>query len=85
MIESAEHPFAAVYLQVEDLDSGFCELLAAGRVRDGHLKTILQIVGRNEDEFDSGLLRRADLLLGADLSQAAIHQRLAELFSQAVS
>jgi hypothetical protein len=28
------------------------------------------------------VLRRADVLLGAELSQAAIHQRLEELFAQ---
>lgn len=82
MIESAEHPFAGVFVQVEDLNSGFCELLNQGVFGGGRLKSILQIVGRNEDEFDSGLLRRADVLLGADLSQAAIHQRLEELFAQ---
>jgi PAS domain S-box-containing protein len=81
MLESAEHPFAGVFVQVEDLSSGFCELLNLNTVQNGRLKTILQIVGRNEDEFHSGLLRRADLLLGADLSQAAIHQRLEELFA----
>lgn len=81
MLESAEHPFAGIYVQAEDLNSGFCDLLqleAAGR--DG-LKRLLQIVGRNEDEFDSSLLRRADVLLGPDLSQAAVRQRLEELFA----
>ncbi|MBI1176827.1 PAS domain S-box protein [bacterium] len=81
MIESAEYPFAGVVVQVEDLNSGFCELLNLGAIGERRLKSILQIVGRNEDEFDSGLLRRADVLLGADLSQAAIHERLEDLFA----
>jgi PAS domain S-box-containing protein len=82
MLESGECPFAGVYVQAEDLASGFCELLQPTAPGNGRLKTILQIVGRNEDEFDSAVLRRADVLLGAELSQAAIHQRLEELFAQ---
>lgn len=80
MLESAEYPFAGVFVQVDDPNSKFFELLNLGSFGEGRLKTILQIVGRNEDEFETGSLRRVDALLAADISQATIHQRLEELF-----
>lgn len=81
MLDAAEHPFAGIFVQAEDLASEFCNLLNGRPGTGGQLKTILQIVGRNEDEFDTTVLRRADALLGAELSQAAIRQRLEELFA----
>ncbi|HAV63249.1 MAG TPA: hypothetical protein DCY13_12900 [Verrucomicrobiales bacterium] len=83
MLDSGEHPFAGLFVQTEDVQSDFATLLLRSNGRHGRLKTILQIVGRNEDEYETGFLRRADLVLGADLPQAAIHQRLEELFASA--
>ncbi len=81
MLDAAEHPFAGIFVQAEDLGSEFCRLLNGRPGAGGQLKTMLQIVGRNEDEFDTTMLRRADALLGAELSQAAIRQRLEALFA----
>jgi hypothetical protein len=81
MLEAREYPFAGMFIQAEDLTSGFCSLLDRGTPADPALKTVLQIIGRNEDEFNTTLLRRADALLGADLPQAVVRQRLAELFA----
>lgn len=82
MLDSEDYPFAGIFVQAEDSGSRFGELLNLSSLGNGRIKTILQIVGRNEDEFNTGLLRRADVLLGADLSQAAIRQRLEELLAQ---
>ena len=79
MLEAREYPFAGMFVQAEDLTSGFCSLLDRGAPLNPGLKTVLQIIGRNEDEFNTNLLRRADALLGADLPQAVVLQRLADL------
>lgn len=83
MLDSGEHPFAGLFVQTDDLHSDLVTLLERPPTGDRRLKTVLQIIGRNEDEYKTGLLQRADLLLATHLPQATIHQRLEELFANA--
>ncbi len=82
MLDSGDYPFSGLYVQTENLNSDFNGLTSYKSSGQEKLRTILQIVGRNEDEFNTRFLNRADLILGADLSQAAIHQKLGELFAR---
>jgi hypothetical protein len=82
MLDSGDYPFSGLYVQTENLNSDFNGLTSYKPAGQEKLRTILQIVGRNEDEFNTRFLNRADLLLGADLSQSAIHQKLGELFAR---
>ncbi|MBI3414822.1 MAG: PAS domain-containing protein, partial [Verrucomicrobia bacterium] len=75
-----EYPYAALLAQVDGDDEHFGALVTEVRRLQMPLKTILQIVGRNEDELDTHVLRRADLILSSDLPQDAIAQQLAALF-----
>lgn len=82
MLDSGDYPFSGLYVQTENLNSDFNGLTSYASPGQKTLRTILQIVGRNEDEFNTQILDRVDLVLGADDSQSAIHQKLGELFAR---
>lgn len=80
-LESADYEFDGVLLQVAADTSDFLgHLLREVRQRKPPVKSILQIIGRNEDEVHSDWLKDAHLALPSDLQETEIQRRLKELF-----
>jgi signal transduction histidine kinase len=80
-LESADYEFDGVLLQVAADTSDFVgHLLREVRQRKPPVKSILQIIGRNEDEVHSDWLKDAHLALPSDLQETEIQRRLKELF-----
>ena len=76
VLHSAEHHFDGVMVQVEAKERGVLPLVEAARECRWPLKTIVQIVGGNQDELETRLLQQADLIISADLSEEVILRRL---------
>ena len=80
-LESADYEFDGVLVQVAADTSDFVgHLLREVRQRKPPVKSILQIIGRNEDEVHSDWLKDAHLSLPSDLQETEIQRRLKELF-----
>jgi hypothetical protein len=80
-LESADYEFDGVLVQVAADTSDFVgHLLREVRQRKPPVKSILQIIGRNEDEVHSDWLKDAHLSLASDLQETEIQRRLKELF-----
>ena len=73
---SAEYDFSALMVQVRATDSPQVSLIGQIRPRKLPLKTILQIIGGNQDELRSRFLDQADLIISTDLPEAELLARL---------
>ncbi len=76
VLHSAEYHFDGVMVQVEAKERGVLPLVEAARECRWPLKTIVQIVGCNQDELETRLLQKADLIISADLPEEVILARL---------
>jgi DNA-binding response OmpR family regulator len=80
VLRAGTWPFDGVIVQVEPKETEHLELVSS--LRKAGLPIILQVVGRNQDEIDTQVLAKADLVLTADLSRDAILERLSALFAR---
>src|SRR5260370_597216 len=68
VLHSAEHHFDGVMVQVEAKEMGVLPLVEAARECRWPLKTIVQIVGGNQDELETRMLPKANLIISTSLS-----------------
>jgi two-component system, cell cycle sensor histidine kinase and response regulator CckA len=84
LLDSLDYEFDAVLVQVAaDSPDRTGHLLREVRQRKPPVKTILQIVGRNEDEVETTWMRNASLTIPPDLPEREFREKLAELFDNA--
>jgi PAS domain S-box-containing protein len=81
-LRSPEYQFVGLYLLVEAGNRELSSLIPDLRRHRPCLKTVLQIVGCNQDELDSHALARSDLILTSGLPEKEILHRLKVLFDQ---
>lgn len=83
-LDSMDYEFDGVLVQVAaDASEQTGRLLREVRQRKPPVKSILQIIGRNEDEVHGDWLRAATLTLPSDLQETEIQRKLKELFDPA--
>ena len=83
-LESTDYEFDGLLVQVAaDASEGVGRLLREVRQRRPPVRSILQIIGRNEDEVPGEWLKDATLTLASDLQETEIQRRLKELFDPA--
>ncbi len=81
MLDRLDYEFDAVLVQVAaDASNQIGRLLREVRQRKPPIKSILQIIGRNEDEVSSAWLNDATLTLPSDIQETEIQRRIDELF-----
>ncbi|HET7625018.1 MAG TPA: ATP-binding protein [Verrucomicrobiae bacterium] len=78
LLESADYQFAGMMILAEPDDGAFNASLDEACGRGKKIKTILKLAC-NQDDLDSELLNRADLLLNPDISQTEMLGRLRQL------
>jgi len=80
-LDSLDYEFDAVLAQVAaDTSDRIGHLLREVRHRKPPVKSILQIIGKNEDEVHSTWLRDASLTLPSDLQETEFQRQIDELF-----
>jgi len=80
-LESMDYEFNGVLVQVAaDAPERIGRLLREVRQRRPPVRSILQIIGRNEDEIPVDWLKDAHLTLPSDLQETEIQSRLKDLF-----
>ncbi|MFM7803409.1 MAG: hypothetical protein ACKPGK_02795 [Verrucomicrobiota bacterium] len=80
-LESMDYEFDGVLVQVAaDAPERIGRLLREVRQRRPPVRSVLQIIGRNEDEIPVDWLKDAHLTLPSDLQETEIQSRLKELF-----
>lgn len=79
VVASSDHHFDALFVLMEPRDTQFLPLIQQVRKQRLPLRVIVQTVGCNPDELDTGFLAQADLVIPADLSQESILKKLAEV------
>jgi PAS domain S-box-containing protein len=81
VLDSLDYEFDAVLVQVAaDTSDRIGHLLREVRHRKPPVKSILQIIGKNEDEVHSTWLRDASLTLPSDLQETEFQRQIDELF-----
>jgi len=70
------HAFAGLMVLVEDADPRLQRLVKEVRSQQLPLKTILQIVGCNQDELETRFLTRSDLVISPDMAEDDIVDKL---------
>jgi len=81
MLDSLDYEFDAVLVQVAaDTSDRIGQLLREIRQRKPPVKSILQIIGKNEDEVHSAWLKDATLTLPSDLQESEFQRQIDELF-----
>ena len=81
MLDSLDYEFDAVLVQVAaDTSDRIGQLLREIRQRKPPVKSILQIIGKNEDEVHSTWLKDATLTLPSDLQETEFQRQIDELF-----
>jgi hypothetical protein len=76
LLQSGDYQFAGVMLLAEPNAPGLNSLLIEVRQQTKEMKVVLKLAGCSQDELDSEVLKGADLLLSADLSEADILGKL---------
>ena len=84
LLLSSEHAFDGLWLQVEAKDLGVLSLVGIVRREKLPTKSVVQIVGCNQDELETVFLQKADLILTAEMSEESVVDKLNELFQQVV-
>jgi PAS domain S-box-containing protein len=80
LLDSLDYEFDAVLVIAgADADPSIGQILRDLRLRRPPIKSILQIVGRNEDEIDPRWIRDASLTLPPDLPEAQLQEKLDHL------
>ncbi len=76
ILDTVEYPLVALWVIEAAGARGLAGLIPAARRKKYGLKTILQIIGCNQDELDHQVLKETDLVIGADWSENAIANKL---------
>jgi hypothetical protein len=82
LLQSSDYHFAGVLLFAEPDDAGLRPLLDQVRQQNKNIKVALKLAGCNQDDLESELLSRIDLVLASDLSEADFVAGLASFFDQ---
>ncbi|MBI4323843.1 MAG: PAS domain-containing protein [Chloroflexi bacterium] len=80
LLASLDYQFVGVMVLTNGDDLSYCTLFREARLRKPPLKTILQTVGCNQDQLDTDLVNKADLLVPPDMSQPSILAELNAVF-----
>jgi hypothetical protein len=83
LLHSNDYHFAGVMLLAEPNDRTTGAMLAEVRRQRQDLKTVLKLAGCSQDDLNTQMLNRVDLLLSPDLSEADALARLGQLFNAA--
>ena len=84
LLRSNEHNFDGLWLQVEAKDLGVLSLVGIVRREKLPIKSVVQIVGCNQDELETAFLQKADLILTAEMSEESVLDQLSRLFQQII-
>ena len=84
LLRSNEHNFDGLWLQVEVKDLGVLSLVGIVRREKLIIKSVVQIVGCNQDELETAFLQKADLILTAEMSEESVLDQLSRLFQQII-
>ena len=79
-LSSADYQFAGLVALLETNEPTLPGFVKKVRVEQRPLKTILQIVGCNQDEMDTQFLREADLIISPDMPEDDILEKMNALF-----
>ena len=86
VLDSFDYEFDAVLVQVAaDTSDRIGHLLREVRQRKPPVKSILQIIGKNEDEVHSAWLKDASLTLPSDLQETEFLRQIDDLFETTTS
>jgi hypothetical protein len=80
LLQANEDNFDGLMVQVEAKETGNLSLIDVARRLQLPLKTMVQIIGCNQDELETESLLKADLLISADMSQESILKELVAMF-----
>ncbi len=80
-LESPLQQPAGIFILVEPGDLELLPFLNALRQEAPRLKAILQVAGCNQDELETQLLERADLIITSEMSSETILRQLRSLFA----
>jgi PAS domain S-box-containing protein len=82
LLQSGDYHFAGAVLLAQPNDLALNSVPGELRQQNKELKLALKLAGCNQDDLDTQLLSRTDLLLNADLSEAEMLTKLKTLFDQ---
>jgi hypothetical protein len=82
LLQSGDYQFAGVLLLAEPGEPALNSLPGELRQQNKDLKVVLKLVGCNQDDLDTQLLQKIDLLLNADLSEADMLLKLKSFFDK---
>jgi hypothetical protein len=82
LLQSNDYHFAGAVLFAGPNDPGLRSLLDEVRQQDRSLKVALRLAGCNQDDLDTQLLSRIDLVLTSDLSEGDFLGRINAFFGQ---
>src|ERR1041385_5931009 len=85
LLRSPEYQFEGLMVQVEANDLDSLSLAANVRKQKLPLKIILQIVGCNQDEFETQFLLNVHLIISSDMSPEDILEKLRLMFAETTS
>ncbi|HXG49538.1 MAG TPA: ATP-binding protein [Methylomirabilota bacterium] len=83
-LQSAEHQFDGVLLLAEPHSTSWRPLFEFIRRERLPWRTILQVIGRNQDEMDTRMLVNADLVISEDMPEAELVKRMDALWRSPV-
>jgi two-component system cell cycle sensor histidine kinase/response regulator CckA len=76
LLQSNDYDFAGVMLLAEPNDSAIPSMLAEVREQKGELKIILKLAGCSQDDLNTEILVKVDLLINPDLPEADMLAKL---------
>ena len=76
LLNSGDYEFAGVLVLAGPNDPTPGPFLAAARRQRVNLKVILKLAGRNQDDLDTRMLEKADLVLNPDLAETDVLSKL---------
>ena len=82
LLQSSDYQFAGVLLIAEPNDAGLRSLLDEVRQHNKSIKVALTLTGCNQDDLQTQLLSKIDLVLAADLSEADFLARITSFFDR---
>ncbi|HEX3799031.1 MAG TPA: ATP-binding protein [Verrucomicrobiae bacterium] len=81
LLQSSDYQFAGVMLLVEPNDRALDALLAEVRQQKEELKVVLKLAGCSQDDLNTQVLQKVNLVLSPDLSEADLLAKLERLLN----
>lgn len=75
-LHATDYEFSLIMILAEPADHDLLNFIPGARRAHPRLKFILKLVGRDEEEVESTILNRVDRVVAADVSSAALLERL---------